>query len=393
MIHDAGLALACLASRSKGLKLERELSLAGFNPFFVPMNQTIDMNDELEALIGSATTAFAAAATPNDLENAKAQFLGKSGRITELMKGMASLSVDEKKSRGAAINKAKQAIEAALTGRRQALADEELSKQLKQEALDVTLPGRQRGGGGLHPVSLTLERIEGIFGSMGFDVAEGPEIESDWFNFTALNTPSDHPARSMHDTFYVEGGSADAPNLLRTHTSPMQIRHAVQHVKRYKSDIDAGGSMPEIRVIAPGRTYRVDSDATHSPMFHQCEGLWIGENISFKDLKFVFTDFCRTFFESDDLVLRFRPSYFPFTEPSAEIDIQFQAGPLAGKWLEVAGSGQVHPNVVRNMGLDPERYIGFAFGMGPDRLTMLRYGVNDLRLYFDGDIRFLSQFN
>ncbi|GAA6140791.1 phenylalanine--tRNA ligase subunit alpha [Hydrogenophaga sp. 5NK40-0174] len=351
------------------------------------------MNDELEVLIGNATTAFAAAGTPSDLENAKAQFLGKSGRITELMKGMASLSVDEKKSRGAAINKAKQAIEAALNGRRQALADEELAKQLKQEALDVTLPGRERGNGGLHPVSLTLERIEGIFGSMGFDVAEGPEIESDWFNFTALNTPADHPARSMHDTFYVEGGSAEAPNLLRTHTSPMQIRHAVQHVKRYKSVIEAGESMPEIRVIAPGRTYRVDSDATHSPMFHQCEGLWIGENISFKDLKFVFTDFCRTFFESDDLVLRFRPSYFPFTEPSAEIDIQFQAGPLAGKWLEVAGSGQVHPNVVRNMGLDPERYIGFAFGMGPDRLTMLRYGVNDLRLFFDGDVRFLSQFN
>jgi len=223
-------------------------------------------------------------------------------------------------------------------------------------------------------------------------VADGPEIESDWFNFTALNTPEDHPARSMHDTFYVEGGSDKAPNLLRTHTSPMQIRHAVQHVKRYRATLDAGQPMPEIRVIAPGRTYRVDSDATHSPMFHQCEGLWIGENVSFKDLKYVFTDFCRTFFESDDLVLRFRPSFFPFTEPSAEIDIQFQQGPLAGRWLEVAGSGQVHPNVVRNMGLDPERYIGFAFGMGPDRLTMLRYGVNDLRLFFDGDVRFLAQF-
>ena len=241
-------------------------------------------------------------------------------------------------------------------------------------------------------MSLTLERIEGIFGSMGFDVAEGPEIETDWFNFTALNTPEDHPARSMHDTFYVEGGPADAPNLLRTHTSPMQIRHAVQHVKQHRAALDRGEGMPEIRVIAPGRTYRVDSDATHSPMFHQCEGLWVGENVSFKDLKFIFTGFCRTFFETDDLVLRFRPSFFPFTEPSAEIDIQFQTGPLAGRWLEVAGSGQVHPNVVRNMGLDPEKYIGFAFGMGPDRLTMLRYGVNDLRLFFDGDIRFLSQF-
>jgi phenylalanyl-tRNA synthetase alpha chain len=248
-------------------------------------------------------------------------------------------------------------------------------------------------------VSLTLERIEAIFGSMGFEVAQGPEIESDWFNFTALNTPEDHPARSMHDTFYVEGGSDTAPNLLRTHTSPMQIRHAVQHVKKHRlahGSPDDGtlysGAMPAIRVIAPGRTYRVDSDATHSPMFHQCEGLWVGEAISFKDLKYVFTDFCRTFFENPDLVLRFRPSFFPFTEPSAEVDIQFPSGPLAGRWLEVAGSGQVHPNVIRNMGLDPERYIGFAFGMGPDRLTMLRYGVNDLRLFFDGDIRFLSQF-
>ena len=343
--------------------------------------------NELEELVSTARAAFAQSATVNDLENAKAQYLGKSGRITELMKGMAALSVDEKKTRGAAINAAKQAIEAALGERRQALADAELQAQLKAESLDVTLPGRQRPAGGLHPVSLTLERIEGIFGSMGFEVADGPEIETDWFNFTALNTPADHPARSMHDTFYVEGG-----HLLRTHTSPMQIRHAVQHVKRHRARLDAGQGMPEIRVIAPGRTYRVDSDATHSPMFHQCEGLWIGEDISFKDLKVVFTDFCRTFFENDDLVLRFRPSFFPFTEPSAEIDIQFPSGPLAGRWLEVAGSGQVHPNVVRNMGLDPERFIGFAFGMGPDCLTMLRYGVNDLRLFFDGDIRFLSQF-
>ncbi|MDH4450396.1 MAG: phenylalanine--tRNA ligase subunit alpha [Rhodoferax sp.] len=353
---------------------------------------------ELNDIVDTAKVAFLQAATPADLENAKALFLGKSGKITELMKGMTALSVEEKKSRGAAINLAKQAIESALTDRRQALADAELQVQLQAEALDVTLPGRQHGQGGLHPVSLTLERIEAIFGSMGFDVAQGPEIESDWFNFTALNTPEDHPARSMHDTFYVEGGSEAAPNLLRTHTSPMQIRYAVQHVKVHRAAAGASseglyvGDMPEIRVIAPGRTYRVDSDATHSPMFHQCEGLWVGENVSFKDLKFVFTDFCRTFFESDDLVLRFRPSFFPFTEPSAEIDIQFQTGPLAGRWLEVAGSGQVHPNVIRNMGLDPEKFIGFAFGMGPDRLTMLRYGVNDLRLFFDGDVRFLSQF-
>lgn len=356
------------------------------------------MND-LTAVVEQARAAFELAHTPAELENSKALYLGKAGRITELMKGLAALPVEEKKLQGAAINQAKQGIEAALNARRQALADRELQAQLQAEALDVSLPGRQRGTGGLHPVSLTLERIEAIFGSMGFEVAQGPEIESDWFNFTALNTPEDHPARSMHDTFYVEGGSDTAPNLLRTHTSPMQIRHAVQHVKKHRlahgSAVDGTlyrGDMPEIRVIAPGRTYRVDSDATHSPMFHQCEGLWVGEAISFKDLKYVFTDFCRTFFENPDLVLRFRPSFFPFTEPSAEIDIQFPSGPLAGRWLEVAGSGQVHPNVIRNMGLDPERYIGFAFGMGPDRLTMLRYGVNDLRLFFDGDIRFLSQF-
>ena len=348
--------------------------------------------NELDALVVSAREVFSGANTPSDLENAKALYLGKSGKLTELMKGLAALPVDEKKSCGAAINQAKQTIEMALTERRQALADAELNAQLKAEALDVSLPGRGASTGGLHPVSLTLERIEGKFRSMGFEVAQGPEIETDWFNFTALNTPEDHPARSMHDTFYVEGGTPSAPLLLRTHTSPMQIRHAVQHVKRYRDRLDAGQAMPEIRVIAPGRTYRVDSDATHSPMFHQCEGLWIGEAVSFKDLKAVFTDFCRTFFESDDLVLRFRPSFFPFTEPSAEVDIQFQRGPLAGRWLEVAGSGQVHPNVVRNMGLDPETYIGFAFGMGPDRLTMLRYGVNDLRLFFDGDLRFLSQF-
>lgn len=346
------------------------------------------MTQELDSIVESARHAFAQAATPADLENAKAQFTGKAGRITELMKGMAALSVEEKKSRGAAINVAKQAIEAALTERRQALADAELQLQLKAEALDVSLPGRVREPGGLHPVSLTLERIELIFASMGFDVADGPEVESDWHSFTSLNNPPNHPARSMQDTFYVDiDGEDGIPYNLRPHTSPMQVRYAQQHVMKY-----AGREMPEIRVIAPGRTYRVDSDATHSPMFHQCEGLWLGENVSFKDLKVVFTDFCRTFFESDDLALRFRPSFFPFTEPSAEIDIQFQSGPLAGRWLEVAGSGQVHPNVVRNMGLDPEKYIGFAFGMGPDRLTMLRYGVNDLRLFFDGDIRFLRQF-
>ena len=346
------------------------------------------MND-LDPLVSSARADFAAAATPAELENAKARYLGKTGRLTELMKGLGALPPEQKKARGAEINALKQQVEAALNARRQALADAELERQLQAEALDVTLPGRQRGMGGLHPTSRTLERIEAIFGSMGFAVADGPEIENDWFNFTALNTPADHPARSMHDTFYVDAKGPQGDYLLRTHTSPMQVRHAVQHVKAHAGK---GGEMPEIRVIAPGRTYRVDSDATHSPMFHQCEGLWIGRNVSFKDLKAVFADFFRNFFETDDLQIRFRPSFFPFTEPSAEVDIAFNSGPLKGRWLEVAGSGQVHPNVVRNFGLDPEEYIGFAFGMGPDRLTMLRYGVNDLRLFFDGDLRFLSQF-
>ena len=346
-----------------------------------------DPHSDLQALVQSAQEAFAEATTPADLENAKARFLGKSGSVTELLKGMGALTPEEKKTRGAAINQAKQRVEAALTERRQALLDAELAQQLRAESLDVTLPGRRRGEGGLHPVSLSIERIEGIFGSMGFAVADGPEIETDWFNVTALNTPEDHPARSMHDTFYVEGG-----HLLRTHTSPMQVRYAVQHVQRHAQAMAQGERMPDLRVIAPGRTYRVDSDATHSPMFHQCEGLWIGENVSFTDLKAMLGDFFSTFFETDELDIRFRPSFFPFTEPSAEVDIAFASGPLKGRWLEVGGAGQVHPNVVRNSGLDPEQYIGFAFGLGPDRLTMLRYGVNDLRLFFEGDLRFLQQF-
>ncbi|MCZ4314053.1 phenylalanine--tRNA ligase subunit alpha [Comamonadaceae bacterium G21597-S1] len=347
----------------------------------------------LNAIVDAATAAFAAARAPAELENAKAQFLGKSGRITELMKGLAALPVDEKKAQGAQINLAKQAIEAALQARREALAEAELQLQLQAEALDVSLPGRRRGGGGLHPIAMTMERIEAIFGSMGFDVADGPEIETDWYSFTALNNPENHPARSMQDTFYVDMKDAEGRWLnLRPHTSPMQIRYAQAHAARYADVIARGESMPDIRVIAPGRTYRVDSDATHSPMFHQVEGLWVGENVSFKDLKAVYLDFIQAFFETRDLQIRFRPSYFPFTEPSAEIDIQFGSGPLKGRWLEVSGSGQVHPQVIRNMGLDPERHIGFAFGTGIDRLTMLRYGVDDLRLFFDGDLRFLSQF-
>ena len=347
----------------------------------------------LEQLVESARADFAAAGQPAELENAKARFLGKTGRVTELLKGLAALPPDAKKAQGAEINQAKQRIETLLAERRDQLVQAELERQLHAEALDVTLPGRRRGTGGLHPVSRTMERIEAIFGSMGFDVADGPEIETDWYNFTALNSPENHPARSMQDTFYVDMKDAEGRWLnLRTHTSPMQVRYARAHVARHAAAMARGEPMPEIRVIAPGRTYRVDSDATHSPMFHQCEGLWIGENVSFKGLKAVFSAFCRRFFETDELQLRFRPSFFPFTEPSAEIDIAFADGPLKGSWLEVSGAGQVHPNVVRNFGLDPERYIGFAFGMGPDRLTMLRYGVADLRLFFDGDLRFLSQF-
>ena len=347
------------------------------------------MND-LDTLVQTAHDDFAAAQQSAELEDAKARYLGKSGRLTDMLKGLGALPPEQKKTRGAEINQAKARIEAALQARRDALADADLQAQLRAEALDVTLPGRGRATGGLHPVSRTIERIEAIFGSMGFDVAEGPEIETDWMSFTALNNPENHPARSMQDTFYVDMKDAEGRWLnLRPHTSPMQVRYARAHAAKH-----AGATpMPEIRVIAPGRTYRVDSDATHSPMFHQCEGLWIGQNVSFKDLKVVFIDFIRQFFETDDFDFRFRPSYFPFTEPSAEIDIAFRSGPLAGRWLEVAGSGQVHPNVVRNYGLDPEANIGFAFGMGPDRLAMLRYGIDDLRLMFDGDLRFLKQFN
>jgi len=346
------------------------------------------MND-LDPLLQDASAAFAQATTPAELEDAKARFLGKSGRITEQLKSLAALSPDEKKARGALINAAKQQVEAALIARREALANAELELQLKAEALDVSLPGRARGTGGLHPITRAMERIEAIFGSMGFDVADGPEIETDWYSFTALNNPENHPARSMQDTFYVDLKDAEGRWLnLRPHTSPMQIRYAQAHAKKYAG----AATMPDIRVIAPGRTYRVDSDATHSPMFHQVEGLWVGENISFKDLKAVYLDFIRSFFEADDLQIRFRPSYFPFTEPSAEIDMMFASGPLKGRWLEVSGSGQVHPQVIRNMGLDPERYIGFAFGSGIDRLAMLRYGVGDLRQFFDGDLRFLTQF-
>ena len=331
--------------------------------------------EALENIVSRATADFSAAGDPASLENAKARYLGKSGELSGFRATLGSLSAEERRVAGAAFNAAKERIEAALEARRTALAGAKLSARLSEEALDVTLPGRGRGRGGVHPVLRTWQRIEEIWHSLGFDVADGPEIETDWYNFTALNNPENHPARSMQDTFYVDLKDKDGlPLVLRTHTSPMQVRYARMH-------------RPPLKVIAPGRTYRVDSDATHSPMFHQVEGLWIDEDISFADLKGVYTDFLRRFFENDDLEVRFRPSFFPFTEPSAEIDMKFK-----GRWLEISGAGQVHPAVVRNFGLDPERYIGFAFGSGLERLTMLRHGIDDLRLFFDGDLRFLEQF-
>jgi phenylalanyl-tRNA synthetase alpha chain len=335
---------------------------------------------DVNGIVDRALGEFRAAVDPASLENAKARYLGKSGELTALLRGLGALAPEERKDAGARINEAKARIEQALEARRGELSGARLQARLAEEALDVTLPGRGRGRGGLHPIIRTWRRVEAIFGSIGFEVADGPEIETDWYNFTALNNPENHPARSMQDTFYVDLKDAQGlPLLLRTHTSPMQVRYARMH-------------KPPIKVIAPGRTYRVDSDATHSPMFHQVEGLWIDEDISFADLKGVYTDFLRRFFESDALEVRFRPSYFPFTEPSAEIDLQFATGPHKGRWLELSGAGQVHPQVVRNFGLDPERYIGFAFGSGLERLTMLRYGIDDLRLFFDGDLRFLRQF-
>lgn len=353
--------------------------------------------DHLEQIVGEARSAFAAAQNADALEQVKALFLGKNGSVTALMKTLAQLPADERKAAGAKINQAKQAIEKALQEQRDALKKAALAARLAEEALDVTLPGRGEIQGGLHPVNRTLARIEQLFASIGFSVADGPEIEEDYFNFTALNTPENHPARSMHDTFYLldENGKVADNVLLRTHTSPIQARYLQKHVAQFSNAKNEQGlvcDMPEVRIIAPGRVYRVDSDATHSPMFHQVEGLWVGKNVSFADLKGVIADFLRKFFESDDLDVRFRPSFFPFTEPSAEIDVAFMSGALKGKWLEIAGCGMVHPNVLTMAGIDPEEFTGFAFGFGPDRLTMLRYGVNDLRLFFEGDVRFLRQF-
>jgi phenylalanyl-tRNA synthetase alpha chain len=333
---------------------------------------------ELEQILNQAVQQFASIEQAAELEHVKARFLGKEGSLTALLKGLGKLSAEERPAAGARINDVKQQIEAALNARREAIQQQALQAKLTAEALDVTLPGLGLGAGGLHPVTLTLERIETLFHSIGYAVAEGPEIESDFYNFTALNIPEDHPARAMHDTFYI-----DEKHVLRTHTSPIQIRYMQAHLAKY-THLE---TMPDIRIIAPGRVYRVDSDATHSPMFHQVEGLWVGERVSFAGLKGVIADFLKCFFETEDMQVRFRPSFFPFTEPSAEMDMSWGDG-----WLEIGGCGMVHPNVLKHVGIDSEKYIGFAFGVGVERMAMLRYGVNDLRLFFENDLQFLKQF-
>ena len=339
------------------------------------------MDEELEQIISEARTAIDACTDLEALDAIRVRYLGKKGALTERMKTLGSLAPEERPKAGQAINAAKKTVQQALEARKTALQAEALNARLAAESLDVTLPGRGQPAGGLHPVTRTMERIESLFRQMGFEVASGPEIEDEYHNFEALNIPESHPARAMHDTFYFPDG-----RLLRTHTSPVQIR-----VMEEQS--------PPLRVIAPGRVYRCDSDLTHTPMFHQVEGLMVDEEVSFTDLKAILIDFLHCFFERDDLSVRFRPSYFPFTEPSAEADIECVMCGGEGcrvcshtGWLEVLGCGMVHPNVLRHVNIDEERYLGFAFGMGVERLAMLRYGVNDLRLFFENDLRFLKQF-
>jgi phenylalanyl-tRNA synthetase alpha chain len=330
---------------------------------------------ELEQIIAEAQAAVATTATVADLEQAKARFLGKSGTLTALLKGLGKLTADERPKAGAAINAAKERVEALIVSRRDAILAGELDARLAGEAVDVTLPGRKQEVGGIHPIARAQQHVERLFRTMGFEVADGPEIESDWYNFTALRMPPDHPSRSMQDTFYIAG----TDHVLRTQTSPVQIRWMEAH-------------KPPIRIICPGRVYRNDHDATHSPMFHQIEGLWVDEGISLADLKSTVTDFCRAFFEREDIAIRFRPSYFPFVEPGVEIDMEWSRKGGEVTYLEIAGAGVVHPEVLRNGGIDAERYSGFAFGMGLDRLAMLKYGVDDLRLFFENDLKFLAQF-
>jgi len=329
--------------------------------------------DTLGQRTDEALGAIAAAATLDALEAQRVALLGKSGAITAELKALGKLSPDERKTRGAEVNAAKEKISAAIAARKQALEGAALEQRLASESIDVTQPGREGERGTIHPLTRTRERIEAIFAQLGYSVAEGPEIEDDWHNFEALNFPAHHPARAMHDTFYFGDG-----RLLRTHTSPVQIR-AMR------------GEQPPVRIIAPGKVYRSDSDQTHSPMFHQVEGLLVDDSATFADLKGTLEAFVAAFF-GQALEMRFRPSYFPFTEPSAEVDIRWQRDDGGTRWLEVLGCGMVHPNVLRNCGIDAERYTGFAFGMGVERLAMLRYGVTDLRAFFENDVRFLKQF-
>lgn len=340
------------------------------------------MQEELNKLISDAEQAISAADDLKKLDKIRVDYLGKKGHITQRMKLLGGLSAEEKPKAGQAINAAKQAVQQSIEAKQSALKQSVLNAKLAGEKIDVTLPGRRNPTGSLHPVSRTLQRIEALFAHMGFEVAEGPEIEDDFHNFEALNIPASHPARAMHDTFYFDDNT-----LLRTHTSPVQVRVMLEQ-------------KPPLRAIAPGRVYRCDSDITHTPMFHQVEGLMVDENVSFTDLKSILIDFLHRFFERDDLQVRFRPSYFPFTEPSAEADIECVMCGGAGcrvcshtGWLEVLGCGMVHPNVFKHVEIDTEKYIGFAFGMGVERLAMLRYGVNDLRLFYENDLRFLKQFS
>ena len=325
--------------------------------------------NNLEHTLKAAREDFDQCQTLTDLDQAKAKYLGKSGVLTEALKSLGKLSAEERPKVGAEINLVKQGVEEALEKKREAILNAAQAKQLAEESLDVTLPSRKEDQGSLHPVTQTLHRIESLFHSIGFSVAQGPQIESDFYNFTALNIPESHPARAMHDTFYI-----DESYVLRTHTSPVQIRHLEKN-------------KPPLKIISPGRVYRVDSDATHSPMFHQVEGLWVDQQVSFADLKGVIEDFLQNFFENKDLKVRFRPSYFPFTEPSAEMDMSWKGG-----WLEIGGCGMVHPEVFKHVGIDSNQYQGFAFGLGVERLTMLRYGIQDLRHFFNNDLRFLQQF-
>ena len=337
--------------------------------------------DDVDDIVRRALDELGRVDDPAGLEQAKARILGKSGSLTALLKGLGALPEGERRAAGARINAARDNVEAAIQRRREDLGRIALERKLSSEALDVSLPGRGQRPGGRHLVSRTLERIETLFASVGFDVASGPEIESDYYNFTALNIPPDHPARAMHDTFYI-----DPTHVLRTHTSPVQVRYMEAH-------------RPPLRVIVPGRVFRCDSDLTHTPMFHQVEGLWVDQNVTFAHLKGLLSQFMRRFFERDELKTRFRPSFFPFTEPSAELDIACVICDGSGcrvcsqsGWIEVLGCGMVHPRVFEPLGIDYERYPGFAFGVGVERLAMLRYGIDDLRLFFENDLKFLQQF-